>query len=101
MAGIEDRSGKFLSQHNLTPAMLLSDDLSMASTEVSNGLVLDLHEFMNRHHDCTYDSFRRWLALLMGYNWPNKNFPTSKALRQSVIRLFSRLTKLKKSIILK
>ena len=63
---------------------------------VSNGLVLDLYEFMNRHHDCTYDSFRRWLALLMGYNWPVKNFPTSKALRQSVIRLFSRLTKLKK-----
>ena len=35
MAGTEDMWGEFLSQHNLTPAaVLLSDDLSMATIEV-------------------------------------------------------------------
>ena len=76
--------------------MLLSDNLSITATDVTNGLVLDLYEFMNRHSGCTFDSFRRWLALLMGCNWPVIHFPTSKSLRQSVIRLSSRLTKLKK-----
>jgi len=76
--------------------MLLSDNLSISATDVTNGLVLDLYEFMNRHSGCTLDSFRRWLALLMGYNWPVIHFQTSKSLRQSVIRLSSRLPKLKK-----
>ena len=32
----------------------------------------------------------------MGYKWPIAEFPTAKALRQSVIRLSSRLTKFRK-----
>ncbi|XP_065887842.1 uncharacterized protein [Dysidea avara] len=95
MATIDD-CGVFLLQHGLTPAMLLSDNSSISATNVTNGLVLDLYEFMNKHRSRNYDSFRRWLALLMGYEWPVKTFPTSKSLRQSVIRLSSRLTKIKK-----
>ena len=95
MATIDD-CGVFLLQHGLTPAMLLSDNSSISATNVTNGLVLDLYEFMNKHCSCNYDSFRRWLALLMGYEWPVKTFPTSKSLRKSVIRLSSRLTKIKK-----
>ena len=32
----------------------------------------------------------------MGYKWPVNKFPSAKALRQSVIHLFSRLTKFRK-----
>ena len=35
-------------------------------------------------------------AILMGYKWPVNKFPSTKALRQSVIRLSSRLTKFRK-----
>jgi len=91
MATINDW-GAFLSKHNLTSDMLLSDNLSITATDVTN----DLYEFVNRHSGCTLDSFRRWLALLIGYNWPVIHFPTSKSLTQNVIRLSSRLTNLKK-----
>ena len=89
-----DNWGVFLSKHHLTSDMLLSDTSSITTTDVTNGPILDLHEFMNRHRHCgcTFDSFRRWLALLMGYEWPVIHFPTSKSLRQNVIHLSSRLS---------
>ena len=58
MATINDW-GAFLSKHNLTSDMLLSYNLSITATDVTNELVLDLHEFMNRHSGCTLDSFSK------------------------------------------
>ena len=92
-----DEHGSFLSERGVSPAMLLShNSAELPSIEVSNGMILDLYHFLYKHPQCTFQSFRRWVAILMGYKWPIIEFPTAKALRQSVIRLSSRLTKFRK-----
>ncbi len=50
---------------------------------------------MSKNEQCTYYTFKNWMVSLCGsvYMWPLKNPPTVKALRQSVIRLSSRLRK--------
>ena len=84
--------GSFLSEKGISSEMLLSrDSAELTSVEVSNGVILDLYYFLCKHPQCTYHSFRRWVAILMGYEWPIDEFPTAKAFRQSVIRLSSRL----------
>jgi len=88
--------GDFLSQNGITSAMLLSHDpAELIPVEVSNGVALDLYHFLCKHPQCTFHSFRRWMAILMG-KWPIDKFPSTKALRQSVIRLSKRLTKFRK-----
>ena len=92
-----DEHGSFLSERGVSPAMLLShNSAELPSIEVSNGVMLDLYHFLCKHPQCTFQSFRRWVAILMGYKWPIVEFPTAKALRQSVIRLSNRLTKFRK-----
>ena len=96
-----DEHGSFLSERGVLPAMLLSHNSAElpsieVSIEVSNGVILDLYHFLCKHPQCTFQSFRRWVAILMGYKWPIIEFPTAKALRQSVIRLSNRLTKFRK-----
>ena len=63
---------------------------------VTNEVVLDLFHFKNRNLDCTYHTLRQWLFLLLDHK---ENFPTVKAIRQSILRLCARLTKLKKHIL--
>lgn len=63
---------------------------------VTNEIVLELNQFMNRNQMCTYYTLWQWLAALVGQNWPQNKFPTVKAIRQSVIRLVAKLSKLKK-----
>lgn len=63
---------------------------------VTNENVIELHKFMDRHPACTYYTLWRWIASLLGDKWPQSDFPTIKAVRQSVIRLNSKLSKLKK-----
>ncbi len=71
-------------------------NLSSLDIKLTNGLVLDLNDFMNKKEDCTYDTFKTWVATLLGKDWPEDHPPSVKALRQSVIRLSNRLTKIKK-----
>ena len=93
----EHAYGSFLSERGVSPAMLLShNSAELPSIEVSNGVILYLYRFLCKHPQCTFQSFRRWVAILMGYKWPIFEFPTAKALRQSVIRLSNRLTKFRK-----
>ena len=83
----------------ITPSMLLSPDLmnlSSLNLEVTNGLILDLHCFMKKNGNCTYDTFKCWVAMLCGKNWPEDQPPSTKAIRQGVVRLASKLTKLRK-----
>ena len=89
--------GGFLSQNGITAAMLLScDSAELIPVKVSNGVALDLYHFLCKHPRCTFHSFRRWMAILMGHKWPIDKFPSAKALRQSVIRLSNRLTRFRK-----
>ena len=64
--------------------------------KVTNGLILDLHCFMNKNGSCSYHTFKNWIAALLHDNWPGDQPPTVKALCQNAVRLASRLTKLKK-----
>ena len=79
----------------ITP-MLLSPDLMNLSSLNLNGLILDLHCLMKKNGNCTYDTFKCWVATLCGKNWPKDQPPSTKAIRQSVVRLASGLTKLRK-----
>ena len=97
MAGVG--LGSYLQSVGINPSILLCSDLSALTAlklRVTNGLVLDLHWFMNRTEKCTYHTFKNWLAALFGESWPGDHLPTVKALRQSVISLSSRLSKFKK-----
>ena len=62
---------------------------------ITNGVVLELYDFMCRHRECTYLSLTRWLSCLYGDNWP-KESPTVKAITQSVKRLSARKDKMKR-----
>jgi hypothetical protein len=84
-------------------SLLLSSDLSVSELRVeledlrlTNGIVLDLHYIMNKTSNCTYHTFKNWIAAILGSKWPVHNPLTGKALRQSVTRLSSRLSKLQK-----
>ena len=70
--------------------------LNIPVTSVTNGIVLEMHRFMNMNSTCTYHTFWQWLASLLGDNWPQTDFPTVKAVRQSVVRLSYKFNKLKK-----
>lgn len=94
-----------LSSLGLTSVLLLSvaedsddgsDFESLKVSSVTNENVVELHSFMNRNSLCTYYTFWKWISLLYGDSWPKVDFPTIKAIRQSAVRLSSRLTKLKK-----
>ena len=70
--------------------------LNIPVASVTNGIVLEMHRFMNMNSTCTYHTFWQWLASLLGDNWPQTDFPTIKAVRQSVVRLSYKFNKLKK-----
>ena len=63
---------------------------------VTNEIVIELSRFMERNAQCTFYTLWRWISIILGDRWPTEGFPTVKSVRQSVIRIVSRLTKLKK-----
>ena len=63
---------------------------------VSNGLILELLRFKDRHAQCTFKILYSWLQDLYGKNWPHKSPPNSKAITKSVRRLMEIFQKLKK-----
>lgn len=93
MATAEER----LCSYGINTSALLSLEFSkIEEIQLTNRIILDLHFLMNKNENCTYQTFRNWIVALFGSQWPSHDPPTVKAIRQSVIRLSSRLTKLKK-----
>ena len=93
--------GASLQKLNITSSALLacasdcaSGDLTSVAV-ITNGVVLDLYDFMCRHCECTYRSLTQWLSCLYGDKWP-KESPTVKSITQSVKRLSARKDKIKK-----
>ena len=62
--------GAFLTQNGITSAMLSYDSAELSPIEVTNSVALDLYHFQS-----TFHSFRRWMAILIGYKWPVNKFP--------------------------
>ena len=82
----------------LTKEKLLAGTVVLDSVPtITNEVVLDLFHFMNRSPECTYHTLTQWLSSLCGERCPKEEFPTVKAIRQSVLRLYARLSRLKKS----
>ena len=54
---------------------------------VSNGLILELLRFKDRHAQCTFKILYSWLQDIYGKNWSHESPPTSKAITKSVRRL--------------
>ena len=53
---------------------------------------------MNLNPECTYHTLSRWLSNLLGERCPKEEFPTVKAIRQTILRLHARLSKIKKGL---
>lgn len=78
-------------------------DLTVDSRDcITNEVVLELCHFMNRNPVCTYYTLWRWLFALYAKSLNHQpqdhshEFPTIKAVRQSLVRLVAKLSKLKK-----
>ena len=63
---------------------------------VTNEIVIELYHFMDRNARCTFYTLWRWISIVLGDRWPTEGFPTVKSVRQSVVRIVSKTTKLKK-----
>ena len=94
-----------LSDLGLTSELLLAvaddsdscgDIEALNVSKVTNKSMLELLDFLNRHSSCTCYTYWRWVSALLSRCKPKDKFPTIKSLRQSVLRLSSRLNKLKK-----
>lgn len=64
--------------------------------KVTNRTMLELHNFLNRNSSCTYYTYWQWTSSLLGSSRTTSNFPTIKSIRQSIVRLSSKLAKFKK-----
>ena len=83
----------------IKPCSLLADSDDDALTPVreqlvTNAAILELFQFMNSNSTCTFSSMRKWLALMFG--GVQDDFPTVNSVRQSVLRLSAKLSKMKK-----
>ena len=77
-------------------SMLFNDHLISKVQDVTNGLVLELASFKDKHRDCsTFNHFYKWIQDLFGTDWPEQA-PNQQAIKQSIKRLSARLSKLKK-----
>lgn len=93
-----------LHSHGLAPSMLLAiaedsdNDFSEAVSApvITNGTVMELYLFQKSNPSCTFYTLWKWLAYLSKEKWSKESFPTIKSLRQSVIRVVSKVNKLKK-----
>ena len=71
-----------------------SDDDLMPNVEiVTNETTVELFRFMNDNPTCTLFTLRKWLAQMLG---AKEAFPTVNSIRQSILRVSGRLSKLKK-----
>ena len=86
-----------VSKQSCPSKYFLFDSAELHSVEmVTNEMVLDLYSVMNRSPEYTYYTLRQWLLVLFGKRFQEKDFPSAQAIRQSVLRVYGRLSKLKK-----
>ena len=69
---------------------------SLTVSTVTNKIVYELYHFRKMNPPCTYQTLWQWLACLCEDRWSDENFPTVSSVRQSVLRIVSKVTKLKK-----
>ena len=102
MAASESEVTESLQNLQLTKEKLLGvchGTITLESVPIiTNEVVLDLSQFMNLNPECTYHTLSQWLSNLLGERCPKEEFPTVKAIRQSILRLHARLSKIKKGL---
>lgn len=89
------------SENGLSSSMLLSFVLNEHAAlpevhTITNGLVLELIRFKERHPQCTFKVFYAWIKDLYGKKWPDEGAPTIQAITRSVARLTACFSKHKK-----
>jgi hypothetical protein len=70
--------------------------LHIPKSYVTNQTMSELHNFLYRNPLCSYYTYWQWAFALLENSRPDNNFPTIKSIRQSIVRLSSKLTKLRK-----
>ena len=86
-----------LQKLKLTKEKLPGTIILDSAPTITNEVVLDLFYFMNRSPECMYHTLSQWLSSLSGEWCPKEEFSTVKSICQSVLCLYSRLSRLKKS----
>ena len=87
--------GRECAKHGIEPSMLISSDSVPEVHAITNGLVLELARFKDKHRECTFKHLYGWIKDLFGTKWPEQA-PNQQALTQSVKRLAAGLSRLKK-----
>jgi len=87
--------GPECTKHDIKSSMLLSDCDLPELESVTNGLILELVRFKERHSQCTFRKLFKWIKDLFGTKWPEQA-PNQQAVIQSIKRLSAGLSKLKK-----
>ena len=65
----------------------------MKQLKMSVVTTLELFKFMNANSMCTFYTLKKWLATMLG---TMEHFPTVNSIRQNVLHLSARLSKMKK-----
>ena len=88
--------GPECTKHGITSSMLLqSSNLSeIKPITVTNGLILELARFKDKHRECTYKHLYGWMKDLFGTKRPEQA-PNQKAVTQNIKRISAALSKLK------
>ena len=63
---------------------------------VTKKAILELHIFKKSSPSCTYYTLWKWIACLFKDKWSEDNFPTIKSIRQSVLQIARKVSKLQK-----
>ena len=74
----------------------VTEDVRFPKSIVTNRNMLELHDFLDRNSSCSYYTYWRWASSLLRSSRSKNEFPTINSLRQSILRLSSKLAKLKK-----
>ena len=98
--------GTLLEKHGISEGLLLVFEYGYGKSpptltkvpKVTNELVLGLFHFLNQHPECTFITLTQWLSCLLCEKWPTQTPPTVKSIRQSVIHLDARYSKLKSNV---
>ena len=69
---------------------------AVAQPVITKNAILELHIFRKSNPSCTYYTLWKWIACLFTDKWSEDNFPTVKSIRQSVLQIAAKVSKLQK-----
>ena len=74
----------------------LESSTAVSAPVITKEAILELYMFCKSNPSCTYYTLWKWLACLFKDKWSEESFPTIKSVRQSVLQIVFKVSKLRK-----